>query len=136
MTIAAALVTRRRPCVKPAEVAHELNISHVSELGIVLQGTLDVLAFRWADADVLNLAILKKLAVMSVLELNDLVHVLGRWCCLVLFLLLLPVSRIWAPSQTRLQLGLLSLLVTLSIVVRNFEDFLETLWWLHYALIT
>ena len=53
-----ALFTRRRPCVKPAKMAHELNISHVSELGIVLQGTLDVLAFSWTDADVLNLAIL------------------------------------------------------------------------------
>ena len=113
-----------------------MNISHVSELGIVLQGTFDVLAFSWADADVFNLAILKKLAVMSVLELNDLVHVLRRWRRLVLLLLLLPVTSIWAPSQTRLQLGLFSLLVTLSVVVRNFEDFLETLWWLHYALIT
>ena len=40
---------------------------------------LDVLAFHRTHANVLQLAVLDELAVAAILELNDLVHILGRW---------------------------------------------------------
>ena len=44
---------------------------------------LDVLALDWTHAYVLQLAVLDELAVAAILELNDLVHILGRWRCSV-----------------------------------------------------
>ena len=44
---------------------------------------LDVLALHWTHAYVLQLTVLDELAVAAILELNDLVHILGRWRCSV-----------------------------------------------------
>lgn len=88
-------------CVKPAKVSHELHICHVAQLGIVLQSLLDALPFDRAHADVLHLAILQQLAVVTVLELNYLVHI-RRWrSCTVLLsgIHLMTVPARWGATS-------------------------------------
>jgi len=71
-------------------MAHELGIAHVTELRVVMEGALDALSLHWAHADVLDLSIRKQLAVMAVLELDDLVNVGGRRRSTKLSEILLP----------------------------------------------
>jgi len=126
-----------RACVKPSQVSHKLNIWHVSQLWVVLQSTLDVLTLDWANANVLDLAVLQELAIVTVLELNDLMNVLRGWGCTILgHFLLLHGWLEWALWETWLKLRLLALLVSFAVVVRDFKDFFQALWRLHYALIT
>ena len=126
-----------RSCVKPTQVSHKLNIWHVSQLWVVLESTLDVLTLDWTHANVLDLAVLQELTIVTVLVLNDLMDVLRGWGCSVLgHFLLLHGWLEWALWETRLKLGLLALLVSFAVVVRDFKDFFQALWRLHYALIT
>jgi len=62
-------------------MTHELLVGHVSQLGIVLEGRLDRLPLRWAHAYILHLAVLEKLAILTILKLYYLVHVCWRWGC-------------------------------------------------------
>jgi len=130
------------PCVKPAEVSHEMSVRHVSELGVVLEGLLDALALHRAHAHILHLPVLKQLAVMPVLELNNLVHVRRGWrrstLLLHAHLLLLggvPGGRAAPAVLARLKLGLLPLLVALPVVVRDLEDFLQAFRRLHQGVL-
>ena len=133
-----ALLTRDS-CVKPTELLHKLNIWHVSELRIVLKSTFYRLAFDWTHANFFSLSVLKQLAVMSVLKLNHLMHIRGRWCrsilhtsCMTIrWLLLSPAISAWVHAATGcltgLQLWLLSLLIQLAVLVRDLEDFSQAL---------
>ena len=115
---------------------HELHIRHVSELRVVLEGTLDILTLDGTHAHILRLAIRDHLAVISVLELNHLVHVCRRRCCILLHhiagavVLLFP--RIRGHSSTGLELGLLALLVELAVLITDLEYLMQTLRWLQH----
>lgn len=109
------------PRIKPAKVLHELDVRHVSELGVVLKGVFDRLALHWAHADVAYLPILNQMTVGAVLELDYLVHVARRRRCSVLTALVPAL----ACRGTRLQLGLLSPLVSLAVVVRDSKYFFQ-----------
>ena len=68
-------------CVHPAQVSHELDIGHVSQLRVVLKGSLDGLTLDRAHAHIPILTVRQQLTVVLVLELDDLVNVARRRCC-------------------------------------------------------
>ena len=106
---------------------HELLIRHVSQLRVVLEGPLDRLPLRWTQAHIVHLAVLDKVAIVAVLGLNYLVYVRRRRGCSVLGTLLRFPAVV--ATGTRLQLGLLSLLVALTVVVGDLEDFSQAFGW-------
>ena len=65
----------------------------------MLKGSFHGLCFDWTHADIFDLAILNQLAILSVLELNDLMNVLGwrsRSIASIAFVLLLLPAHIVA----------------------------------------
>ena len=96
---------------------------------------LDILALNWTHAYVRHLAVLDELAITAILELNDLVYILRRRRRSVQRVLIVD-KGIATFTRTLVQLGLLSQLVTLTVIVRDFEDLAQALWWRHRDLIT
>ena len=128
---------------------HEMHIRHVSKLRVVLEGTLDTLTFDGTHANVLRLAILQQLTVVSVLILNHLVNV-GRWRCgLILHsgartaIAGVPMAISSSSSRARIYSGscltgfkfmLFTLFVQLAILVGDLENFSQARWRLHHWL--
>ena len=134
-------------CVNPTQMPHEMHIRHVSKLRVVLESTLDTLTFDRTHANVLSLAILKQLTVVSVLILNHLVDVGRRRCGLILHrgawaaITGVPVacprarsSIVCSPCSclTGFKFMLFTLFVQLAILVGNLENFSQARWRLHW----
>ena len=100
-----------------------------------MESVLDILALNWTHAYVRHLTVLDELAVAAILELNDLVYILRRRRCPVQRVLIVD-KGIATITCTLVQLGLLSQLVTLTVIVRDLEDLAQALWRRHRDLIT
>ena len=81
--------------VKPAEMAHELLVGHIAQLGVILQSRFYWLSFCWANAYILHLAVLDKLTILPILELYYLMYVCWGWGCSKLRLPIVLATVAW-----------------------------------------